>query len=513
MLVYVVAFLPATILLYQLVPQKFRYIVLLCANCIFFCSFSKGLIIYLIAAILVAYFFARWIEKIGEKKSDGQKAVTKAKRKVLALGIVLNLLVLVVLKYTNFFAKSFIDLTNVFGSKWKFAPIRFLVPIGISFYTLEIISYLTDVYRGTIKAEHNFAKVALYLSFFPQTMEGPIARFSETADDLYAGRGITFNNLKFGYQRIAWGLFKKMVVADRFYYMVSYIFSNYQKLDGSIMLVGAMAYTAQLYMEFSGGMDIIIGSGQIFGINLPENFRQPFASKNASEFWRRWHITLGAWLKAYVFYPVSVSGIVKKWNHFGREHAGKYLTKMGIFALTLFPVWLSNGLWHGAQWNYIFYGMYYFVILLAGEAVAPVREGILKKFNLNEKALYWRVPQILKTWVIIFTGEMFFRANGLRAGLHMFGSIFHGFELHRLWDGSLLRLGLSVPDLGITVVGILVVTVYDILKEREMLNWSKLQQMKVPSRWLLYYVLIFAVILFGAYGTGYQQVDLIYAGF
>lgn len=175
----------------------------------FFCSFSKGLIIYLIAAILVAYFFARWIEKIGEKKSDGQKAVTKAKRKVLALGIVLNLLVLVVLKYTNFFAKSFIDLTNVFGSKWKFAPIRFLVPIGISFYTLEIISYLTDVYRGTIKAEHNFAKVALYLSFFPQTMEGPIARFSETADDLYAGRGITFNNLKFGYQRIAWGLFKK----------------------------------------------------------------------------------------------------------------------------------------------------------------------------------------------------------------------------------------------------------------------------------------------------------------
>ena len=145
MLIYVVAFLPATILLYQLVPQKFGYIVLLCANCIFFCSFSKGLIIYLIAAILVAYFFARWIEKIGEKKSDGQKAVTKAKRKVLALGIVLNLLVLVVLKYTNFFAKSFIDLTNVFGSKWKFAPIRFLVPIGISFYTLEIISYLTDV--------------------------------------------------------------------------------------------------------------------------------------------------------------------------------------------------------------------------------------------------------------------------------------------------------------------------------------------------------------------------------
>lgn len=142
-------------------------------------------------------------------------------------------------------------------------------------------------------------------------MEGPIARFSETADDLYAGRGITFNNLKFGYQRIAWGLFKKMVVADRFYYMVSYIFSNYQKLDGSIMLVGAMAYTAQLYMEFSGGMDIIIGSGQIFGINLPENFRQPFASKNASEFWRRWHITLGTFFKDYIFILYHLQNLLR----------------------------------------------------------------------------------------------------------------------------------------------------------------------------------------------------------
>ena len=208
-----------------------------------------------------------------------------------------------------------------------------------------------------------------------------------------------------------------------------------------------------------------------------------------------------------------VSGLVKKWNHFARKHFGKYLTKMGIFAMTLFPVWMCNGLWHGAQWNYILYGMYYFVILLAGEAVSPVREKVLDRFHLDCKALYWRVPQILKTWVIIFTGEMFFRANGAAAGFHMFRSIFHGFEFYRLWDGTLLGLGLNAADLMAAGFGILVVAVADILKERKLLNWDKMQEMKFPVRWMLYYALIFVVIVLGAYGTGYQQVDLIYAGF
>lgn len=512
MLVYVVAFLPATILLYQLVPQKFRYIVLLCANCIFFCSFSKGLIIYLIAAILVAYFFARWIEKIGEKKSDGQKAVTKAKRKVLALGIVLNLLVLVVLKYTNFFAKSFIDLTNVFGSKWKFAPIRFLVPIGISFYTLEIISYLTDVYRGTIKAEHNFAKVALYLSFFPQTMEGPIARFSETADDLYAGRGITFNNLKFGYQRIAWGLFKKMVVADRFYYMVSYIFSNYQKLDGSIMLVGAMAYTAQLYMEFSGGMDIIIGSGQIFGITLPENFRQPFASKNASEFWRRWHITLGTFFKDYIFYPVSLAKPVKNFAKKVKNVFGRNVSKFVAPTVALFCVWICNGLWHGAQWTFIFYGMYYFVIIFIETITeAPVKK-LTEKLHINRESNVYKAFQSVKLFFIVIIGEMFFRAESLKAGFIMFGKIFTDFHISYFWNHR-FKLHLDAYDLIVALVGVLVVFIVGFIRERKPGLRERIDRKILPVRWIVWYACILTVIFFGAYGSGYSVVELIYAGY
>ena len=513
MLVYVVAFLPATILLYQLVPQKFRYIVLLCANCIFFCSFSKGLIIYLIAAILVAYFFARWIEKIGEKKSDGQKAVTKAKRKVLALGIVLNLLVLVVLKYTNFFAKSFIDLTNVFGSKWKFAPIRFLVPIGISFYTLEIISYLTDVYRGTIKAEHNFAKVALYLSFFPQTMEGPIARFGETADDLYAGRGITFNNLKFGYQRIAWGLFKKMVVADRFYYMVSYIFSNYQKLDGSIMLVGAMAYTAQLYMEFSGGMDIIIGSGQIFGINLPENFRQPFASKNASEFWRRWHITLGEWLKDYIFYPISFSKLTINLTTNVKKIFKGYIGKIIPAMFALFFVWFTNGIWHGASWKYIFYGLYYYIMTIIGMILTPLFKQVIIKLNINTKTFGYKMWQMIRTTIIVLIGMLIFRAKRLKVALQMLLSIFTFENMGKLFNGELFKIGFETSDFIVIIVGVIIMFIVGLLQEKGYSIREKISKQNIVFRWTLYYGIIFSIIIFGIYGKGYSASSFIYGQF
>ena len=296
MLSYFALFLPIVILLYQVTPQKFRYIILLVANAFFFCSLSRWLIVYLIAAILMTYGVGRWLESVNNSVDDA-KLANKKKRRIITLAVWINIGLILVLKYTNFFATNLSNMINHFGGNWDFSPIKFMVPIGLSFYTLQIISYLTDVYRGTEKVEKNLARMALYLSFFPQIMEGPIARYSQTANDLYEGRKITFTNLKYGYQRIVWGLFKKIVIADRLYSAVTYIFDNYHELDGSIILLGAIVYTGQLYMEFSGCMDIIMGSGEIFGIKLPENFRQPFAAKDASDFWHRWHITLGTFFK------------------------------------------------------------------------------------------------------------------------------------------------------------------------------------------------------------------------
>lgn len=372
---------------------------------------------------------------------------------------------------------------------------------------------MTDVYWKKEEVYHHPGKIALFLSFFPQIMEGPISLYGQTAENLWSGNSLKSENLADGIIRIFWGLFKKIIIADRLYLLVQEIFGHSENYCGIMVVIGAIAYTVQLYMEFSGCMDIILGSGKMFGITLPENFRQPFFSKNAAEFWRRWHITLGVWFKTYVFYPVSVSAIVKKWNKFGRKHLNKYITKLGVSAMALFPVWLCNGLWHGARWSYIFYGMYYFVILMFGIAVEPLREKIINFFHINEHAVWFRILQMLKTWVIIFTGEMFFRAESLTTGMRMFKSIFVGTGIWQILDGKLVSCGLDVADYGAVIGGCIVVFIVSIVKEKQLLGQNGVKQLAIVPRWVLYYGLIFAVLIFGAYGIGYQQVDMIYAGF
>ena len=524
--VYLFLFLPAVLLAYQLTPRKKRWLLLLLAGYLFFWTISGKLVLYLIGTTLFTHYIGLWLELLkkscaerlerersqdrnSNKNSEknrlkvGEKAVREEYRKkerlVLALGVFVLLGVLGCLKYYNFFARNANLLLEQAGQGSIFEIKNLLLPIGISFYTLQAIGYMADVYWEKIPVQRHLGKLALFLGFFPQIMEGPISMYGQTGEALWKGEDLKGEDLSAGSSRILWGLFKKMIVADRLYVLVKAVFEHYQDYSGSIVVFAAIAYTLQLYMEFSGCMDIVIGSGRLFGVRLPENFCRPFASRNAAEFWRRWHITLGAWLKTYVFYPVSVSQMVKKWNRFGKKHLGKYLTRLGATAMCLFPVWLCNGLWHGPSWHYIFYGMYYFVILLAGAALEPVRAGVIRFFHINERALYWKIPCILKTWVIIFTA--------------MFFSIFRDFRLSVLWDGTLLDFSLDKGDYLVIFAGLLLTAGIGIIKERNLLKGKGLQDMRTPFRWALYYGLILSVLIFGAYGIGYQQVDLIYAGF
>lgn len=512
LIAYFAVFLPATILVYQIVPQRFRFIVLLAADCVFFWLISGKLIVYLIAATFITYGIGRWLDSPKVSEGADAKTVIKRKRRILALGIAVNLAVLVVLKYTNFICGNVAELLGKFGWQGGFKPIRFMVPIGISFYTLQIISYLTDVYRGKQKAETNPAKIALYLSFFPQIMEGPIARYHETADDLYAGRGIQFKNLKFGYQRILWGLFKKIVIADRLYYSVSYIFESYPRLDGSIALMGAIAYTGQLYMEFSGCMDIIIGSGEIFGINLPENFRQPFAAKSASEFWRRWHITLGTFFKDYIFYTVSLAKPVKKFAKKVKEKCGRNVSKFVAPTAALFCVWICNGLWHGANWTFIFYGVYYLVIIFIENITEEPVAKLTDKLRINRQSRIYKAFQSVKLFVIVIMGEMFFRSETLADGFAMLKRIFTDFHISELF-GNIFNLKLDEYELIIALVGLLIVLAVGILHEKGISIREKISGWRIPARWGFWYAAIMLVLFFGAYGSGYTIVDLIYAGY
>ncbi len=524
-LLYGFAFLPLCLVLYQLTPQKHRWKVLLAFSWLFFYMISRKLLIYLIGASIITHYTGVRLELLrteeerdkesaaGKKKKEIRLRYQKKGRQILALGILLLLGVLVYLKYYNFFVRNISNVLDLSVLPFTLPEKKLLLPVGISFYSLEAVGYMADVYWGKIRAEESLGKTALFLGFFPQIMEGPICRFTDTSDTLYAGKSLEWDNLSEGYIRIFWGLFKKLIIADRLAVLVNQIFDNYMEYSGAVVAAGAVAYTVQLYMEFSGCMDIVVGSGRVFGIRLPENFRQPFCARSASEFWRRWHISLGVWFKTYIFYPVSVSGLVKKWNQFGRKHAGKYLTRLVTSALALFPVWLCNGLWHGARWSYIFYGMYYFTLILAGMAVEPVRDRFLGVLHIHPDSFGWRNVQRIKTWMIIFTGELFFRADGLRAGLHMFRSIFDGFDIRKFWDGTLLGLGLGRADFAAVIVGCIVVAVIGSMNENGIITRIRKARASETAKWCVMYGLLFAVLFFAAYGDGYQAVDLIYAGF
>lgn len=524
-LLYGFAFLPLCLVLYQLTSQKHRWKVLLAFSWLFFYIISGKLLIYLIGATFITHYTGLRLELLRAEEDKEKENVARKQKKeirlryqkksraVLVLGILMLIGVLVYLKYYNFFVSNVSAVLDTAHLPFSLNEKDILLPVGISFYTLQAVGYMADVYWGKIRAEESLGKMALFLGFFPQIMEGPICRFTDTADTLYAGKSLEWENLSEGYMRIFWGLFKKMVIADRLAVLVSKIFDNYTEYSGVIVAAGAVAYTVQLYMEFSGCMDIVIGSGRVFGIRLPENFRQPFCARSASEFWRRWHISLGVWFKTYIFYPVSVSGIVKKWNQFGKKYAGKYLTRLVTSALALFPVWLCNGLWHGARWSYIFYGMYYFTLILMGMAVEPMRDRILGALHIRPDSVGWRTVQIAKTWCIIFTGELFFRANGLRAGIHMFRSIFEGFDIRQLWDGTMLGMGLSLADFVAVAAGCVVVAVIGSMNERGILSRIRSVRFSEAVKWCAFYAVIIAVVIFAAYGDGYQKVDLIYAGF
>jgi len=285
-----------------------------------------------------------------------KEAKAKSKKKVSLyhhLTVCLIVLIWGLFAYRLFFAKT---VSSVFLS--------LAVPAGISYWSLEEIGYLTDVMWKKEKAEHSFLKFFLFISFFPQLLEGPIARYSETADDIYSWNGLKDEDCVEGMVRVLRGLFRKIVIANRMASMVQPLFDHPENYNGLILLLAGPLYALWLYMDFSGSIEVVNGIACFLGVHLPVNFRRPFFAENAGEFWRRWHITLGRWFREYVFYPLSTGSLVMKWVKYARGKVSQNLTKLVTSAIVLFPVWIATGIWHGPRWTYVFYGFYYFVVLM-----------------------------------------------------------------------------------------------------------------------------------------------------
>ena len=494
---YFIIFLPVVVVLYQLCPQKFRKYILLLANYAFFYIWSKFFLVYQVITMVITYVSSKIIDHTLNKKT---------KKFILFLAIVINLGVLVILKYTNFLGE------NIFAIFHQpFTPVRLIAPIGISYYTLQMVSYLMDISSGKIHADHSIVDFAVYASFFPTLIQGPITRFNEIKDSILACNPITYQNLKFGSQRILFGLMKKMIIADRLDPAVSKIFTSYTQ-DGLFSLIGAVLCTIQLYMDFSGIVDICLGSAEIFGIKLPENFRQPFFAENASDFWRRWHITLGTFLRDYVFYPISLAKPTRRLSKFFTRHFGKAAGKFIGPLIALFAVWFLNGLWHGPYWTYIFYGLYYFCFMVLEILLKKPVDDFLKKHQIDNNHTGLRIFRFVKLLIIVIIGELFFRAKTLAVGWTMFSSIFTNFHLSTFKD-TLPFLRLDMIDWTIVIVGVVIISLVDFYKEFNGSIRNAIEQKPTWIRWSIIYTCIFALLIFGAYGPGYDIVAMIYAEF
>lgn len=509
-----------TYLLYILAPSKVKWCILLIGSYLFYFISAKGHILPLIAVTLIVWASGLGLQRLNDDFKLKKKDLSRDERKTLkkkyssykqlvtALGTVLALGILLVCKYTNFF----IDTANSIFN-FDFENVHIIQPLGISFYTLQAVSYIADVNRGKYKAEKNPLRISLYLSFMLTVVEGPVARYDQLGAQLRECKRFSTANLVYGAQRIVWGLIKKVVIADRAAEFVNSVFDNYHDYQGIAVAAAVVFYTMQLYLEFSGVMDVMCGFGELLGIKLPENFNRPFFAKTINEFWQRWHITLGEWLREYVFYPISLSKPFTGLSKSVKKRFNPYYANLIPIAVALFFVWFSNGFWHGSGWKYITYGLYYYLLMMIGLFLEPVFRKICTALKINRSSGAFHVFQMIRTFVVVNFGMLIFRADSLKQAGEMLVSVFRDISIRAIMPGQQNGFGLDMKDYAIIVVGVAVVFAVSVIQEKGINIREKISELPFVIKFVIYMLMIFIVIIFGAYGEGYGVVDLIYANF
>lgn len=369
---FIFGFLLLLIILYFPIKNiKYRNVVLLIFSLIFYSWGEPKYVLLMLLTVLIAYIFGILIDKYRSKKG--------LSKTLLILSIVLILSNLFVFKYLDF---SIEIINTLFKSNFNY--LKLSLPIGISFYTFQILSYVIDLYRKDVKVQKNYFRLLLYVSFFPQLIAGPIVRYQTVEDEIF-DRTVTFDSFIEGFKRFIWGLSKKVIIANNVAIICDYIYGNYSIYGSNIIWIASISYTLQIYFDFSGYSDMAIGLGKMFGFNFLENFNYPYTSKSITDFWRRWHISLSSFFRDYVYIPLG----------------GNRVSKMK-FVRNIFVVWFLTGIWHGASFNYIIWGIYYAVILL------------LEKLLLKKH--FEKIPTILRYVYSIFLiniGWVIFRMENL----------------------------------------------------------------------------------------------------
>lgn len=488
-------FLPIVVLLNYCIPKRFRTLWLLVASYYFYMSWNAGYAVLILFSTVVTYGCGLLLQQPKMVQGPEAKAAGRRKR-LVAVGVLANLAVLFYFKYANFTVELLRDLFAGWGIELNIPAVDVLLPVGISFYTFQALGYLIDVYRGTIPAERNFLRYALFVSFFPQLVAGPIERSKNLLGQLAEPKKFSFDRFRDGFLLMLWGFFLKIVLADRIAIFVNTVYGDVQTYGGTYILVATILFAFQIYCDFYGYSVIAVGSAQILGIQLMENFQAPYFSTSVAGFWRHWHISLTSWFKDYLYIPLGGS----------RKGRGrKYLNQMIVF--------LTSGLWHGASLSFVFWGGLNGLYQVVGDVLQPVRTKVTGWLGLHRESLGHRVLCACITFALVDFSWLFFRAGTMTQAIEVLNQ-FVTVSNPSVWiDGSLFTCGLDAPNFWLMLIGLGILAMADLAKARGVALRRVILRQDPILRWVLISAMISAILLFGVWGPQYIAANFIYFQF
>lgn len=482
-------FLPMVLFIYFIVPGKWRVLWALLASCLFYVLFSPKQAVVLFFVTVVSYGAALWMEKREVQKKTA-----------FFMGTVVVLAILFLFKYTGFALDNVNGVLGKLGAGELTLPFSLVMPVGISYFTFQIVSYLADVYKGKIPAEKNFFDYALYVIFFPKIISGPIERaegFLRQIKDCRNWKLWNGERVRNGLILMMWGYFQKVVIADRLAIFTGEVFGDYQSVGSVELWIAAAAFYIQLYTDFAGCIHIARGVAKIMGFSLTENFNAPFFAKSVKEYWSRWHISLSTWLRDYVYIPLGGN----------RKGTGRKYTNLLL-------TFLVSGFWHGASWSFVFWGLLHGILQVTEYILEPVVNRINEKMRTRTESFSYRFIQTVKCWLLVCIGYIFFKVPTAMDGFRYIKRMFTKWNPWVLFDKSIYSLGISERYFHLliwAVIALLLVEWIKYKKNMELDVW--LAEQCVWFRWGIMLMLVLAIIIFGAYGPAYDATNFIYFQF
>ncbi len=487
-------FLPAVLLVYYPLPNRLKPIWLLLCSYFFYMCWNARYLVLILTSTLVTWVCGLAIEKAENSVAEDAVRIRRKKAAVV-LGLVINLGILFFFKYFHFAMDNLSALLTLAHVSFRQPAFDVLLPVGISFYTFQALGYMIDVYRGDIKAEHSLPRYALFVSFFPQLVAGPIERSKNLLGQLAVPQKLRFDNLLEGLYLMLWGFFLKIVLADRIAVFVDSVYGpNHMDYGGITVILATVLFAVQIYCDFAGYSTIAMGSAKMLGVELMENFNAPYFSRTVAEFWHRWHISLSTWFRDYLYIPL------------GGNRKGK-LRK----ALNVMITFTVSGLWHGASWGFVVWGFLNGLFQVVGGWLRPAREKLARALCLESESLGYRLGQTLCTFALVDLTWVFFRAPSVRAGVQMIRSMRY-LKPELLLAGGLLS-PLDAPNTRLLLLSLLLLLLADVLKYRGV----RVRAVLMKQDWLFQAILISlsvtAILLFGIWGGSYDAASFIYFQF